>query len=126
MSGTALNCPGRMRSSRAATARDSDVQRHAIRRSVKLSAVIWSSGEYLVLAASRPIACHSPSGTPWAAPPSGGSERNRQGERAPACVQKDAWASEVPAPRDGAQVIVSSGNSLPAARSVPRPRRPPS
>jgi hypothetical protein len=39
-----------------------DVQRHAISRSVKLSAVIWSSGEYLVLVWSPPVACHSPAG----------------------------------------------------------------
>ena len=65
MRGDDLNALGRIRSFSSTTAREREVQRQAISKSLKLSAVMWSSGEYLVLASSRPKACHSPSGT-WA------------------------------------------------------------
>ena len=65
MRGEDLNALGRIRSFSSTAAREREVQRQAISKSPKLSAVIWSSGEYLVLASSRPKACHSPSGT-WA------------------------------------------------------------
>ena len=52
-----------------------DRQRQAISRSVKFSGVIWSSGEYLVLAASWPKWRHSVSAADCA------SCESRRGER---------------------------------------------
>jgi len=47
---------------RLVTSVEIDVHRQAISKSVKFSAVIWSSGEYLVLVGSAPKTRHSPTG----------------------------------------------------------------
>ena len=62
ISGAVLNGPGRMASRSAATSPEIERHRQAISSSVKFSGVIWSSGEYLVLAPSAPNARHSPGG----------------------------------------------------------------
>ena len=58
-----MNWAGRMSGLRLVTSVEIDVHRQAISRSVKLSAVIWSSGEYLVFVGSAPKARHSPTGS---------------------------------------------------------------